>query len=359
MIPITQLIAFIVIIILQRSILEADQEEENEEAGDMNDEEINEIIARSDNEAALFREIDVKRERDTEAAWKAAGHRGKPPLPLIQLEELPDCYRTDEPFENKDELDEMEGRGHRRRTVVNYNDGLSDDQWALALEEGEDIQELAERARERKERRATNKLARDIEINDPPTPDAEPSSSSRGRKGKKGKGKMVVDQSIDLSAASGKRKRGMKSMSVTPSINNDEDDEDRDAVRILHCGTGRVLCLRFCFFASQKRRKVKVADVPAAVREKMKKAFNECYKAVLNCETEEGRKRCELFKELPDKKVCRVRCTCARHMHLYPASPLGIPRLLSAHPTANRAFHSPKTDEQQSLQDRVRLPRGL
>ena len=43
---------------------------------------------------------------------------------------------------------------------------------------------------------------------------------------------MVMDQGIDLSAASGKRKRGMKSMSVTPSINNDEDDDDRDAVRI-------------------------------------------------------------------------------------------------------------------------------
>jgi len=34
----------------------------------------------------------------------------------------------------------------------------------------------------------------------------------------------------------------------------------------------------------------------------MKKAFNECYKAVLNCEDEHGRKRCELFKDLPDRR---------------------------------------------------------
>jgi len=34
----------------------------------------------------------------------------------------------------------------------------------------------------------------------------------------------------------------------------------------------------------------------------MKKAFNEIYKAVLNCEDEHGRKRCELFREVPDKK---------------------------------------------------------
>jgi len=36
----------------------------------------------------------------------------------------------------------------------------------------------------------------------------------------------------------------------------------------------------------------------------MKKAFGECHKAVLACEDETGRKRCELFRELPDKRVC-------------------------------------------------------
>lgn len=114
-----------------RSILEADQEEENEEAGDMNDDEINEIIARSDEEARLFLEMDMQRERDAVANWKAAGNRGKPPPPLVSLEELPECYRTDEPFEAKDDIEEAEGRGHRRRAVINYNDGLSDDQWAM------------------------------------------------------------------------------------------------------------------------------------------------------------------------------------------------------------------------------------
>ena len=40
-----------------------------------------------------------------------------------------------------------------------------------------------------------------------------------------------------------------------------------------------------------------------AVKEKMKKVFNECYKALLSCTDENGRKRCELFRELPDKRV--------------------------------------------------------
>lgn len=116
---------------MQRSILEADQEEENEESGDMNDEEINEIIARNDEEVELYKDMDVQRLREQKNAWQLAGRHGPPPQPLIQLEELPECYRNEEPFDSK-ELDEQEeGRGHRRRTVVSYNDGLSDDAWAM------------------------------------------------------------------------------------------------------------------------------------------------------------------------------------------------------------------------------------
>ncbi|KAG1722207.1 cation transporting ATPase [Suillus lakei] len=100
-----------------RSILEADQEEENEEAGDMNDDELNEI----------FCMMDLQREWDALDAWRVIGNRGKPPLPLMQLEELPECYQTDEPFEPKEIDDAIQGRGQRRRNVVNYNDGLSDE----------------------------------------------------------------------------------------------------------------------------------------------------------------------------------------------------------------------------------------
>ncbi|KZT24683.1 hypothetical protein NEOLEDRAFT_1134735 [Neolentinus lepideus HHB14362 ss-1] len=258
-----------------RSILEADQDEENEEAGTMNDDEINEIIARNDEEVITFKQMDIERERAAEQAWRAAGHRGKPPPPLMQLEELPECYQNDEPFEVKDDELGMEGRGHRRRNVVNYNDGLSDEQWVMALEDGEDIQEIAERNREKKDRRATNKLLRETEASGAATPISD--SGSRGRGGRKGKSKLAE---LDFDTpASGKRKRGMKSMSVTPSI-NDEDDDDREA----------------------KRRKTKLGDVPAAVREKMKKGFMECYKAVLACTDETGRKRCELFRELPDRR---------------------------------------------------------
>jgi ATP-dependent helicase STH1/SNF2 len=93
----------------------------------MNDDELNALISRTDDEAAIFAEMDIKREREGLDSWRAQGKHGKPPPPLIQIEELPDCYQTDEPFE----LDEVvEGRGQHRRNVVSYNDGLNDNAWA-------------------------------------------------------------------------------------------------------------------------------------------------------------------------------------------------------------------------------------
>ena len=178
----------------------------------MNDEEINEILARSEEETVLFRDMDIRREREAQEAWKAAGHRGKPPLPLIQLEELPDCYRTDEPFEVPDAVDEIEGRGQRRRTVVNYNDGLDDDQWAMALEDGEDINEVSDRNRKFESTAGT------------PIPEAPESKRGRGR-GRRGRPRLNDEEG----APNGKRKR-TKAASVTPSIN--DDDEERDLVSI-------------------------------------------------------------------------------------------------------------------------------
>jgi ATP-dependent helicase STH1/SNF2 len=87
-----------------------------------------------------------------------------------------------------------------------------------ALEEGEDIQQLSEQARLKQARRVAK-----LESGSG-TPMSE---SGRGR-GRKGKAKI---NEVDFEPANGKRKRGMnnKSMSVTPSA-MDDDEEDRDMV---------------------------------------------------------------------------------------------------------------------------------
>ncbi|EJD04470.1 SNF2-family ATP dependent chromatin remodeling factor snf21 [Fomitiporia mediterranea MF3/22] len=265
-----------------RSILEADQEEDNEESGDMNDDEINEIIARNDNEIEVFKDMDIQRLRDQKNNWVMSGHHGPPPQPLIQLEELPECYRNDDYFEAVAMEEEAEGRGQRRRNVVSYNDGLSDDAWAMALEGDEDIEELIERSREKAQRRAANKLLRDSEgqsSRNSPAVDENRGRKKKGRPPKNAAVAAVVEADYEPSISNGKRKRPGKPVSVTPSIA--DDDDDRDA----------------------KRRKVKNAEVPPSVRERMKKVFNECYRAVQVCEDpDNGRRRWELFKELPDRR---------------------------------------------------------
>ena len=97
----------------------------------MNDDELNELIARHKSEVGIFHEMDLQREKDALESWRARGKRGNPPPPLMQLEELPECYQTDEPFDIKEVEDLVEGRGQRRRNIVSYNDGLSDDAWAM------------------------------------------------------------------------------------------------------------------------------------------------------------------------------------------------------------------------------------
>ncbi|KAK0456862.1 SNF2-family ATP dependent chromatin remodeling factor snf21 [Armillaria borealis] len=255
-----------------RSILEADQEEENEEAGDMNDEELNALIARSEEEGEVFRQMDTVRERESQESWRKQGKRGKAPPPLIQIEELPECYQTDEPFETKDTEEIFEGRGQRRRNVVSYNDGLSDDAWARALEDGEDLDDISERPRKT---RNVAKFIREGEASSRGTPVSD--LDSRPRKGRKGKAKA---QDYDAPIGS-KRKRGIKAMSVTPSAAGDDEDEDRIS----------------------KRRKTKTSDISPALRERMKRAFEECYDAVYDCEAEEGRTRRDLFLQLPAKKT--------------------------------------------------------
>ncbi|KZV83895.1 hypothetical protein EXIGLDRAFT_742051 [Exidia glandulosa HHB12029] len=229
-----------------RSILEADQEQdESEESSDMTDEELNMLLARSDEEVAIFRELDVQREVEAERRWRERGNVGPRPPPLMAVEELPEIYQRDEPFVPKeDEEVKLEGRGQRKRNTVNYNDGIDDPFLAEELGAEEDFDE-------------------------PPT-------RKRGRPSKIGSGSGTNTPQPD---PRGKRKRPAKASSVTPSM-NDEDEDD---------------------LPNNKRRKTGTDPIDPATRARMKRAFDACYKAVQQCEDEHGRKRCELFKELPSR----------------------------------------------------------
>ena len=88
------------------------------------------------------------------------------------------------------------------------------------MEEGEDVQELSERARASKDKRAQNKPLKEVDSRNSP---AFEETSHGSRKAKKGKNKAVVEVPFDT--PSNKRKRGT-AMSVAPSI-DEEEPEDR------------------------------------------------------------------------------------------------------------------------------------
>ena len=101
----------------------------------------------------------------------------------------------------------------------------------MAVGEGEDLQELANRMRGKKEWWATNKLIKESEMLGRGTSTSE--TDAHGREAREGKAKMA---DYETPTAAGKRKHGMKLMSVTP-LTNGEDEEDRDSVH------GHLYCL--------------------------------------------------------------------------------------------------------------------
>ncbi|KAJ5689163.1 Chromatin structure-remodeling complex subunit snf21 [Penicillium macrosclerotiorum] len=130
----------------------ADQIGEQEE---MDDDDLNEIMARSEEEIGIFQEIDRKRLETDEYG------PGKRYPRLMCEEELPDIYmQEDEPVAEVTET-EVYGRGARERKVKRYDDGMTEEQFLRTMEDLEEnpnavsFDERAEQfAREREERQA-------------------------------------------------------------------------------------------------------------------------------------------------------------------------------------------------------------
>ena len=146
----------------QAKAFEAGAEEDNEEANELDDDELNELLARGGDELGIFTRMDEERVANRLSQWRAEGHKGPLQPPLMQETELPPFYRRD----IGDELaaqaqlaeDSLEGRGRRAKNDVRYTDGLTDDQWLLAMEDsGDDVEEAADRKRKRAVKKAERK----------------------------------------------------------------------------------------------------------------------------------------------------------------------------------------------------------
>jgi ATP-dependent helicase STH1/SNF2 len=110
---------------LLRALFESrDDGNESDEEEEMDDDELNEILARNDDELVVFRKIDKERERESLYG------KGKKLPRLIGEDELPELYQEKtELIRKAKQHEEVLGRGFRERGDVVYTDGLTDDQW--------------------------------------------------------------------------------------------------------------------------------------------------------------------------------------------------------------------------------------
>lgn len=85
---------------------------------------MNEILARSEEEANLFHQIDKEIARENEQRVLAGGWR----TDLITVEELPEIYRSEQAPRLEQDV-QLVGRGHRKRNNVVYEENITEQEF--------------------------------------------------------------------------------------------------------------------------------------------------------------------------------------------------------------------------------------
>lgn len=138
---------------LLRSLLEAGARGDSEGNEEMDDDELNEIIARNELELEVFKKFDMERNAHP-LFGEGPGRRER----LFPDDEVPADINL---IPEVAEVEAPKGRGARERNNVRYDDGLTEEQWLDAMDDDEDtVEDAIRRKRERIERRQSKKLAR-------------------------------------------------------------------------------------------------------------------------------------------------------------------------------------------------------
>ncbi|KAH3667893.1 hypothetical protein WICMUC_005171 [Wickerhamomyces mucosus] len=138
-----------------KNLFENEGKENEEENQELDDEELNDILARNDNEKELFRQMDIERIAEEKAnARKNGGYTER----LITQEELPEIF-TEDIEQHLEEKEKELGRTREKKRVY-YDDGLTEEQWLLAMDDDDDTVEAAiERKRSMREKRRSKAAA--------------------------------------------------------------------------------------------------------------------------------------------------------------------------------------------------------
>jgi ATP-dependent helicase STH1/SNF2 len=206
---------------MQAKAFETNDEKDTDETNELDDDELNELLARGDHELEIFAKMDREREELRKERFAIDGGSGPLPPTLMAENELPPFYRIDigDHLASQAVNDEDQGRGRRAKAEVKYSDGLTDDQWLTAMDASDDDVETAgERKQQsgdrRKERKRVNEMLAQAEAEGKPITTI----------------KIKRDSSVGEGTPppKGVKKRSRPSQSVTPSVVGDDG-----AVRLL------------------------------------------------------------------------------------------------------------------------------
>lgn len=143
-----------------KRLLDAEQgDRENEESNLLDDDELNEILARSEWERELFSKIDMERVLEEKQIARSGGYSTR----LILREELPE--EITENIAHHFEKDTTELGRMRDKKRVKYDDGLTEEQWLMAMDDDDDTVEDAVKRKE--EKMARRKRRTDSESEEP------------------------------------------------------------------------------------------------------------------------------------------------------------------------------------------------
>jgi len=201
----------------------------NEE--EMDDDELNMITARSDDELAIFQRLDQERYADP----MYGPEKGKLPR-LMDEEELPEMYlQEDNPV--TEEIEEIAGRGARERTRVKYDDGLTEEQWLMAVDDDEDtIEDAVARKAQKIDKRNNNKEKRAKKaagFESSAEPSRESSVAPSGRKRKSAGFKRKADDDVDDEPAPKKKRGGAGGTRPSKGVETLSDKERKLLQKIL------------------------------------------------------------------------------------------------------------------------------
>lgn len=207
--------------------------DDTEEVNELDDDELNELLARGDHELEIFARMDAERLAAREEAHRLSKSTGPMQSTLMEHSELPAFYRRDLGVEMAEALvnEEEAGRGRRARNAVQYNtDLMSDDAWLRAnygveddeaappspeeTPEPEDPAELKrQKAIKRQERKMMNEQLKQAEMDGMPLAATSIKIKPFGAAAAGGE-----QETASASTKKGKRPR----VSATPSVQGDD-----------------------------------------------------------------------------------------------------------------------------------------